>query len=218
MLPAALLTPGALPLAVSYCKPVAAAPLVGSSGAPPTDTTGAQRTCLAHMQAPAVVSAPLICRLPPLPAGDGQEQGYAVGAWVYDSSHKTSRGWGEIMGAAPAAADGTLRWRVKFDRGARICAIKQTYLALPCVPYYERVPAAAVGQRVKVAVGEHSGKEGITTAFQTAQACTERLRLPLLPLDAASMLLHLPPTDSCPPVLCRAATAGRASLMAPAVR
>ena len=57
----------------------------------------------------------------------GQQQGYAVGAAVYDNIHKASRGWGTIKAAAAAdPADGTPRWQVQFEHGQRTTAIKQS--------------------------------------------------------------------------------------------
>ena len=145
-----------------------------------------------------------------VPAGVGQQQGYAVGAAVYDNSHKASRGWGTIKAAAAAdPADGTPRWQVQFERGQRTTAIKQSYLALPCMPCSDRVAPAAAGQRIMVVVGEHSGKEGVTAAFNTTKACTQlHARHRCGPSHCA--MLHPHGLHSAPE-LCRASMAGCAT-------
>lgn len=142
-----------------------------------------------------------------------------MGACVYDSTHKTLRGWGRITAAAAADPDdGIPRWHVDFERGKRACAIKQSYLALPCMHRYDCVAPAAVGQRIKVVVGEHSGKEGVTAAFKFIQACTQPPLPAALPLATSILLSRQPVNDPYPPLLRRASPAGPASLMAPTVR
>ena len=111
-----VLTPTSVHDAVSFLadKGVAttaapAPPAPGGSNAPrgaPTGSGEASSACAhAALLRPLAAHSEVVAMVP---AGVGQQQGYAVGAAVYDNNHKASRGWGTIKAAAAAdPADGT---------------------------------------------------------------------------------------------------------------
>lgn len=81
---------------------------------------------------------------------------------MWDYTHNQSRGYGRILAAAPPAADGNQRWRVKFESGQRASTIQQRYLDLSWFHHDQREAASGLEQRILVLVGTHKGKEGVT--------------------------------------------------------
>ena len=47
---------------------------------------------------------------------------------MWDYTHNQARGYGQILAAALLTADGSLRWKVKFESGQRASSVQQRYL------------------------------------------------------------------------------------------
>ena len=108
-----------------------------------------------------------------------EQSTFKVDASVWDASHHTHRGYGTIVGTADAAEDSTPRWRVCFDAGHRVTAIKETSLDLCIMRHQLRQEASGIGQRILVVSGSWKGMEGVTVRKVSMHARRQACIAPL---------------------------------------
>ena len=121
--------------------------------------------CMAQPAAPHECM-PLLC--PPwLWDADSRQRFYTTGSSVADTNtHKTSRGYGIVLGQVPPppGEEGPPRLRVKFEHGVRTTTLQPSSVDLSIIHHDSMLLPTALQQRVLVNVGASKGKTGVTEA------------------------------------------------------